>query len=468
MLFSMIRFYNTLAEGKQAFKPVVQGKVGLYSCGPTVYNYAHIGNFMAYLFTDFLKRFLKYRGFAVKHVMNITDVDDKTIRDSQKQGKSLKEFTRFFEAEFFKDVDALGIEHADVYPRATEHVNEMVALVKTLLDNRLAYKGEDGSVYFSIKKFKEYGRLSGVSLKGLEDGASGRVKKDEYAKESASDFCLWKAWDAGDGDVFWNTELGKGRPGWHIECSAMSTKYLGKHFDIHSGGVDLVFPHHENEIAQSRGAGMAFANYWLHNNHLMVDGKKMSKSLGNFYTFRDVVAKGHSPKAFRFLILSTHYRSQLNFTFEALDAAGNTVKKINEFALRLEEVKQEKDDGSLKKLLTKARKEFTASLDDDLDVATALAIFFEFTTNANKALDNKNVSSKTAKEVLLFLKDFDYLFCVLEEKTAIPQEITRMVEERELARKAKDFKKSDELRNEITRLGYAVQDTSDGPVVRKA
>ena len=463
-----MKLYDTLTRKKEELKPLNGNEIRYYSCGPTVYNYAHVGNYRAYLATDLVKKWLKLQGLKVRHVMNLTDVDDKTIRDSRKAGKSLREFTRFYEKAFFEDLEALGIEKAESYPRATDHIPEMVSLVKKLVSKGKAYKGDDGSFYYSISKFKGYGKLSGLKLESLEEGASGRVKKDEYAKENASDFVLWKAWDKDDGDVFWETELGKGRPGWHLECSAMSRKYLGDSFDLHSGGVDLIFPHHENEIAQSQGIGIKFARHWMHNEHLLVNGQKMSKSLGNFYTLRDVLAKGFSAKAFRYLMLATHYRSQLNFTFEALEAAENTVRKINEFAFRLENVNEQKDDGSASKLLAKTIKSHSDALNDDLDVASALAEFFNFVKETNKAIDEKNLSKKTAQKTLSFLKDFNYLFGVLEEKSKVPKQILALVEEREKARQLKDFKKADELRHEITKLGFQIQDTEKGPVVKKA
>ena len=289
-----ILLFNTLTRRKEPFTPLEIGKVKMYTCGPTVYDYAHIGNFRAFLFEDLLKRWLLLQGFKVTHVMNLTDVDDKTIRGSQKQGLPLRQFTDFYIKAFFEDIKTLNILAADVYPRATDRIPEMVALIKTLMDKGYAYRGEDGSIYYCISKFPDYGKLS--KLKTAELKAGARVSQDEYAKEEAQDFALWKAWTPEDGDVFWETELGKGRPGWHIECSAMSMKYLGETFDIHCGGVDNIFPHHENEIAQSEAAsGKKFVNYWLHNEHLQVEGKKMSKSLGNYYTLRDLLAKQCDP-----------------------------------------------------------------------------------------------------------------------------------------------------------------------------
>ncbi|RMF88331.1 MAG: cysteine--tRNA ligase, partial [Nitrospinota bacterium] len=317
----MLKFYNSLTRRKEEFHPIEPGRVRMYTCGPTVYDYAHIGNFRAYIFEDILRRYLKYKGYQVTQVMNITDVDDKTIRESRRRGMSLKEFTSFYVQAFFEDLETLNIERAEYYPAATEHIDQMVALIKRLIENGHTYE-VDGSIYFRISTFPAYGRLAGLDAVQLQGGASGRVDADEYGKEDVRDFVLWKAWREEDGDVFWETELGKGRPGWHIECSAMSMHYLGEHFDIHTGGIDNLFPHHENEIAQSEAATKKpFVNYWLHCQHLLVNNAKMSKSLGNFYTLRDLLERGYKPKAIRYALLSTHYRQQHNFTFEGLAAA---------------------------------------------------------------------------------------------------------------------------------------------------
>src|SRR4030065_1580791 len=322
-----ICFFNTFTRQKEIFNPINPNEVRMYTCGPTVYDYAHIGNFRAFLFEDLLKRWLKHRGFKVTHVMNLTDVDDKTILGSKKQQIPLRQYTEFYAKAFFEDAKALNIEPADQYPRATEHIPEMTTLIKQLLCKGYAYKGEDDSIYYAISKFKEYGKLSKIRVQDLKKGV--RVKTDEYAKEEAQDFALWKAWTAEDGDVFWETELGKGRPGWHIECSPMSMKYLGETFDIHFGGVDNIFLHHVNEIAQSQAAtGKKFVNYWLHSAHLLVEGMKMAKRLGNFYTLRDLLNKGWNPVVIRYLLISTHYRQQLNFTIEGLEASKNAPQKL--------------------------------------------------------------------------------------------------------------------------------------------
>ena len=332
---SNIYFFNTLTRKKEVFKPLDEGKVKIYTCGPTVYDFAHIGNFRAFLFEDLLKRWLIQRGFKVTHVMNLTDIDDKTIKGSQTQKVPLRQFTEFYVKAFFEDIKALNIQPADVYPKATDHIPEMVALIKTLMAKGIAYKGEDGSIYYAISKFPDYGKLSKIKPAELKAGA--RVSQDEYTKEEAQDFAVWKAWTLEDGDVFWETELGKGRPGWHIECTAMSLRYLGETLDIHAGGVDLIFPHHENEIAQSESlTGKLFSRFWLHAEFLMVEGQKMSKSLGNYYTLRDLVAKGHAPEAIRYLLASVPYRKSLNFTMDGLKAAAVAIDRLRNFKLRLE------------------------------------------------------------------------------------------------------------------------------------
>ncbi|MFA5126282.1 MAG: cysteine--tRNA ligase, partial [archaeon] len=320
----VLKFFNSFGNELQEFNPINPGFVGLYTCGPTIYNFIHIGNFKCYSWEDLLKRYLIFKGFKVKQVMNFTDVDDKTIKASIQNKMALSEYTDVYKKAFQADSKLLNLLPAEIYCPATEHIPEMVSLVKKLLDKGVAYRGEDGCIYFSIKKFPAYGKLAGINVKKLKAGA--RIKQDEYEKEGVGDFALWKAWDENDGPVFWETELGKGRPGWHIECSAMSMKYLGEHFDIHTGGVDNKFPHHENEIAQSEAAtGKKFVNYWMHTAHLMVEGKKMSKSLGNFFTLRDLLDKGFKPMAIRYVFLNTHYRQPLNFTFESVKDAQKTL-----------------------------------------------------------------------------------------------------------------------------------------------
>jgi len=458
-----LKLYNTLTRKKEVFKPLKGNLVGIYSCGPTVYDFAHIGNYRAYLATDILKRYLRHKGFKVKHVMNITDVDDKTIAASQREGISLSEYTERYTKAFFEDIKTLNIEEADVYPRATENIKEMAALIKKLVDKGYAYKTDNGSVYYDISKFKNYGKLSHTKIKELKVGA--RVSQDSYEKENAKDFALWKGYTAEDGDVSWETEIGKGRPGWHIECSVMSIKYLGETFDIHSGGVDLVFPHHENEIAQSEAAtGKKFVNLWFHNEHLLVDNKKMAKSFGNFYTLRDLFIKGYEAKPVRYLLISSHYRQKLNFSFEGLEAAKNAIERLQNFILKLMEEKGREDNKKIKKLIDDAGKKFEEKMDDDLNISEALAVVFSFITDINK----EKISKKNADDILKLMKEFDSVLGIIDfKKENIPGEILQLVEERENARKNREWEKADKARKEIKEKGFIVEDTKEGPRIRK-
>ncbi len=450
----MIKLYNSAVKKVEEFKPIESGKVGMYSCGPTVYNYLHIGNYRAYIFSDLLKRALLMNGLSVNHVMNITDVDDKTIRDSQKAGKSLKEFTEIYTADFMRDLDSLSIIPAATFPKATEHIPEMVSMVESLIDSDHAYKAADGSVYFDISSFAKYGELSGVDLSGTQQ--TERAKKDEYSKEDAQDFALWKAYDSEDGDVSWDTTLGKGRPGWHIECSAMSTKYLGNHFDIHTGGVDLIFPHHENEIAQSVCCGGDFVNYWMHNEHLMVDGKKMSKSLGNQYTLRDIQAKGFSPLAFRYFLLQAHYRTQTNFTWEALEASQNALRNLYHAVRGL---KSGFFASLFSKIDTKSMSKFIFAISDDLDSPKALATMWDMLKSDLKPANKLQTVLEMDEFLGLGIKS------ALELKT--PSDIQNLVTMREQARKNKNYEESDRLREKIRSKGFEVLDTPNGPVIEK-
>ncbi len=460
---SNVRLFNTLTRQKEELRPIAQGKIGMYTCGPTVYDYAHIGNFRAFLFEDLLKRWLQHRGYIVKHVMNLTDVDDKTIRGSKAQGKPLRAYTDFYANAFFEDIKALNIETATVYPRATDHIPEMVTLVKRLLEKGIAYRGEDSSIYFAISKFPDYGKLSHIRLSELKAGA--RVRQDEYSKEQAQDFALWKAWTPDDGDVFWETELGKGRPGWHIECSAMSTKYLGETFDIHCGGVDNIFPHHENEIAQSEAAtGKRFVHIWMHNEHLQVEGKKMAKSLGNFYTLRDLLAKGLDPLAIRYLLLSTHYRQQFNFTFEALNAAKSAIERLVNLQLRLKDAKGKGDPKQVEELIDRVHLSFGEAMDDDLNISVALASLFEFVRDVNNLLDSAVISDIEAKRFNAVIEDFDRVLGVLPKvrEESLPKEVEDLIERREEARKTKDWKTADAVRNQLRAMGIVLEDTAQG------
>ncbi len=456
--------FNTLTRRKEEFIPILPGKVKMYTCGPTVYDYAHIGNFRAFLFEDLLKRWLEYKGFKVTHVMNLTDVDDKTIKGSQQKAIPLRQFTDFYAKAFFEDIKTLNIKNADVYPRATDHIPEMVAIIKTLQAKGYGYIGEDKSIYFKVCKFPNYGKLSHLKVDELKVGA--RVSQDEYAKEEAQDFALWKAWCVEDGDVYWETELGKGRPGWHIECSAMSMKYLGETFDIHCGGVDNMFPHHENEIAQSEAAtGKKFVNYWMHNEHLQVEGKKMSKRFGNFYTLRDLLAKGYDPIAIRYLLMSTHYRQQFNFTLEGLDAAKAAIERLRNFVRRLHEVESVVETGKVAVLTAKLDACFGGSMDDDLNVATALSSLFDFIREMNVLLDANMVSKKEAAEVGGVMMRLDEVLGVIgkvEVEEALPQDIDALVQKREVARKTKNWKEADAIRAQLKSMGIVLEDTAQG------
>ncbi len=457
----MLKFFNTLTRKLEEFKPLNKGSVRMYTCGPTVYNYPHIGNYRAYVFEDVLRRYLKYKGYTVTQVMNITDVDDKTIRDSQKEGISLSEFTQRYEKGFLEDLKTLNIEKAEHYPRATDYVNEMVEIIKVLLKKGIAYKTGDGSIYYDISKFKGYGKLAHIKVENLKEGA--RVKNDEYEKEEAKDFALWKSWDENDGPVFWNTELGKGRPGWHIECSAMSIKLLGEQFDIHTGGIDNIFPHHENEIAQSEAySDKKFVNYWMHCDHLLVEGKKMSKSLGNFFTLRDILDKKYDPKAIRYLLISVHYKQQLNFTFSALDASKSAVSRLNEFIKNLGDAGG-KENKKVASTIKKARLDFEKSLDDDLNMSNALAAVFDFVRDVNRMMEEGELSKNNASECAALMKEFDKILGVLDEKEEILEgEIVALIEKRENARRGKNFVESDRIRDSLLERGIILEDTPKG------
>jgi cysteinyl-tRNA synthetase len=461
---SRIYFFNTLTRKKEIFKPLELAKVKMYTCGPTVYDFAHIGNFRAFLFEDLLKRWMVQRGFKVTHVMNLTDIDDKTIKGSQKQGVPLRQFTDFYVKAFFEDIKALNIEPADIYPKATDHIPEMVDLIKTLMKKGYAYRGEDSSIYFSVSKFADYGKMSKIKVDELKVGA--RVSQDEYTKEEAQDFALWKAWTPEDGDVYWETELGKGRPGWHIECSAMSMKYLGETFDIHCGGVDNMFPHHENETAQSEAAtGKKFVNYWLHNEHLQVEGKKMSKRLGNYYTLRDLLAKGYDPIAIRYLLMSTHYRQQFNFTFEGLEAAKGAVDRLKNFVRRLHDTDGKGSDGNVATFIEKAEICFGGSMDDDLNIGIALASLFDFVREINNLLDVNKVSKAEATDVGGLMMKFDSVLGIVgkvEVEEALAPDIDVLVQKREVARKAKNWKEADAIRAQLKTMGIVLEDTAQG------
>jgi cysteinyl-tRNA synthetase len=442
----MLRLYNTLTKKKEEFKPIKKGQVGMYSCGPTVYNNAHIGNLRTFISGDVLKRVFLFNKYPVKHVMNITDVDDKTIKGSKKEGLSLKEFTEKYEKIFLKDLEELNIIKPEIMPKATQHINEMVSIIKKLLEKGYAYKAEDG-IYFSVSKFKMYGKLA--NLKNVKAKKS-RIKNDEYDKDSIQDFALWKFWTEEDGNVFWETEIGKGRPGWHIECSAMSSKYLGQPFDIHTGAIDLIFPHHTNEIAQSEAAfGKKFVNYWMHFGFLNMKEGKMSKSLGNILTLNDLKEKGYSGLVYRYLTLTTHCRSPLLFSMDILQNAKNSYERLKNIISEL------KDD---KKINNEYLEGFEKAMNDDLNAPEALQVLW------------KLVRDEKAEGKINTIKKMDEVFgldLLKKEKISVTNEIQKFVDEREKARKNKDWKKADELRDKIKDLGYNISDTKEGPKITK-
>jgi cysteinyl-tRNA synthetase len=395
--------------------------------------------------------------------MNLTDVDDRTIKASKESGIPLNVHTKRYIDTFFQHKEQMNIEQAEYYPRATEHINEMVEFVKKLMEKGYAYRAEDGSIYYDISKFKDYGKLSKMKLKELKMGA--RVKVDTYEKEQAWDFALWKAWDKNDGDVFWKTEIGKGRPGWHVECSVMSMKYLGETLDIHSGGADLVFPHHENEIAQSEAVtGKRFVNYWMHVEFLMVEGERMAKSLGNYYTLQDLLDKGYNATAVRYLLMSTHYRQQLNFTFEGLKAAQSAVERLTIFLQRLAEVKGRLAGEELENLMKATRNDFEKAFDDDLNVTKALAAIFDFMRDVNRMIDQGKVDRKEARAVHDLMIRFDKVLAIMGEvkKELLPKDVEQLIQKREAARKARDWKTADDIRHKLYEMGIILEDTTAG------
>ncbi len=460
-----IYFTNTLSGLKEEFKPIKEGYVGLYTCGPTVYNYIHIGNLRTFLWEDILKRFLEYKGFEVNHIMNITDVDDKTIRDSKNEGLTLKEFTEKYTQSFFEDIDRVRIKRAKVYPKATEHIKEMVEIIKKLEERGHTYIS-DGSVYFKISTFKEYGKLSHIDLSGIKPGV--RVELDEYEKEDVRDFALWKA--TKEGEPYWDTYYGKGRPGWHIECSAMSMKYLGETFDIHCGAVDNIFPHHENEIAQSECAtGKPFVKYWLHAEHLIVEGEKMSKSKGNFYTLRDLLNKGYSPLPIRYLLISVPYKSKLNFTFPSLEGAYQSIQRLESFVLRLKEIyESSKEVGKdILKELSEFKTNFINALEDDLNTAEALGHLFSFIKSMNILIEEGELSALNAGLILNNLRAFDKILDVFPQPTQMEEEVLGLIKLRESLRKEKKFNEADEIRGKLKEMGIILEDTPYGTRFKK-
>jgi cysteinyl-tRNA synthetase len=473
----MLHLFNSLSRKIETFKPIQAGLVKLYNCGPTVYNYVHLGGLRNCIFIDLLKRYLEYRDFKVKQVMNITDVEDKTIKGSQKAKKTLKEFTNFYYRAFIRDLKSLNIKLPDIMPRATNHIPEMVNLIKGLIKKRFAYKTSDGSVYFKIAKFSRYGQLAQIDKQKLKPDVEGRLSlRDEYSKEDINDFVLWKAWRPSDGKVFWQTDLGRGRPGWHIECSAMSMKYLGKSFDIHSGGVDLIFPHHTNEIAQSEAAtGKKFVNYWLHNAHLIIDGQKMSKSLGNFYTLGDVQKRKLNPLLLRLILLKTHYRQTLDFSFKNFDEAKAIALKFLNFLIELDFVQNKKNNNlRIKTLITACRHKFKKALDDDLNISSALAEMFGFMNEINNLMNRLNAGQ--AEEIKQFIFEIDSVLGFVESsyreyqfqknKLLKNKSIQSLLKKRDGLRKEKKYSEADKIRNQLIKKGIVVNDTPQGYQIR--
>jgi len=444
-----MKVYNSLTRREEDFAPMDGKEVRMYTCGPTVYNFAHIGNFRAYAFEDILRRTIEFNGWSVRQVMNLTDVDDKTIRGANAAGVALGDYTRTYKDAFFADLKVLNIEPAEVYPAATEHIPEMIALVESLVAKGVAYKSEDGSVYFNVRAFPGYGKLAHIDFDNQRTGA--RCLGDEYDKENVGDFALWKAWEESDGPVGWESPWGRGRPGWHIECSALSMKYLGETFDLHTGGIDNLFPHHENEIAQAEAAtGKQFVKTWMHCAHLRVNGEKMSKSLGNFFTLRDLLEKGWTGREIRYVLINAHYRAGLNFAFTALEDARRSLARIDECTAKA-------TDGEAPEWALKHLEDFKAAVNDDLNIPRAFASLFELVREAN---------AKGAAGTLGVFKSMDRVLGVIffgqAAREAPPPEVEALLARRKEARAAKNWAESDRLRDEIAALGWLVKDSRDG------
>jgi cysteinyl-tRNA synthetase len=462
-----LRFFNTLERKVVPFEPLEEGKVKIYACGPTVYGYSHIGNFRFFAFADLLRRYLRFRGYQVTFVMNVTDVDDRIINIAREKGIGINEVTEPFIKVLFEDLDTLNIEPADISPRATEHIEDMVNLVRALKEKGHAYE-QDGSYYFSIASFPDYGKLARLEEVDLKAGA--RLDSDRYEKEDVRDFALWKA--CKPGEHCWDSDLGRGRPGWHIECSAMAMRYLGKTFDIHLGGDDLIFPHHENEIAQSEGAtGVPFVRYWLHARHLIIDGRKMSRSEGNFFTLRELLERGEDARAIRFLLISTHYRRMLNFSFDALKASAATLARLDEFALRLQEESfSPGSTGEMKEAIQRCRNDFIAAMDDDLNISEALAALFVLVRDLNVAADEGRLKADDDAAALGLLRELDKVLGVIrfDRPPLGDAEIENLIEQRIQARAQRNFAEADRIRNLLAERGIILQDTPDGTRWRKA
>ncbi len=460
----MFRFFNTLSRQIEEFQPLEDRKVRMYICGPTVWNFAHIGNFRTFVFGDILRRYLKFKGYELTHVMNLTDIDDRIINEAAARNISIDEFTAPYEQYFLEDFDALGNERPEIIPRATHHIPEMIEIISTLLENGHAYES-DGSIYYRIAAFPGYGKLSKISFSGNIAGGSDRIDTDKYDKEDARDFALWKLVGPDD-EPGWDAPFGRGRPGWHIECSAMSMKYLGETFDLHAGGQDLQFPHHENEIAQSEGAtGKLFAKYWIHSEFLKIDDVTMSKSKGNYFTFRDLTKQGYSPLAIRYLLLSVPYRKQLNFTFEGLQGAESTVDRLRNFRslVRDARVEEGSNEGAAASV-GKALADFESAMDDDLNTAAALAAVHDMVREINTALAAGLLKADDQAAALNAIAKFDSVLGIFgaEDSQLLDADIEALIEERQNARRDRDFGRSDEIRDELAAKGIILEDTKDG------
>ena len=456
-----LKISNTLTGQMEEFRPLEDNLVRMYTCGPTVYGYAHIGNFRTFIFEDVLKRYLRFKGYRIKHVMNITDVDDKTIRDSKASEPSqLRKYTDQYTTAFMEDCRQLRIEEPDLVVHATDHIPEMVSLIERLTAKGHTYE-KDGSIYFRIASFKDYGKLSKLDKEGIKPGA--RVDVDEYEKQDARDFVLWKA--PKPEEPFWTTSIGSGRPGWHIECSAMSMKYLGDSFDLHCGGVDNIFPHHENEIAQSESVtGKPFVRYWMHGEHLIVEGEKMSKSKGNYYTLRDLLQKGIDPLDVRYVLLSIPYKHKLNFTFDALRQARSSLRRLQDFQIRLKtDHFPHEATAELHPLLRQAREQFEQAMDDDLNTAQALAVLFDLVREINIAMDQKGVSEEDHAAIHKAVAEINEVFDILAEpESEMDSRIRELIEQRNAARRARNFPLADQFRSQIYEMGYIIEDTREG------
>jgi cysteinyl-tRNA synthetase len=459
--------YNSISRQLEELKPLENNTVRLYTCGPTVYNYAHIGNFRAYMFEDILRRTIQFNGMNIRQVMNLTDVDDKTIRGSRAAGIPLCEYTKKYKDAFFEDLKKLNIQPAEVYPAATDHIPEMISLISSLVEKGIAYKSDDGSVYFSVTKFPGYGQLAHIDFDNQRTGA--RCAADEYDKENVGDFALWKAWEESDGDVVWDSPWGKGRPGWHIECSAMAMKYLGESFDLHTGGIDNLFPHHENEIAQAEAStGKKFVKTWMHCAHLRVNGEKMSKSLGNFFTLRDLLEKGYTGREIRYVLVNAHYRQGLNFAFTALEDARKAIERIDTCVEALEaKANGATAEETAPEFASKALADFTDAVNDDLNTSKAFASVFELVRASNGAL--ASLTPSQAASVVNTFRRMDEVLGIIffgkQAKAEIPEEVKALLQERAAARAAKDWGLSDKLRDDIAQLGWIVKDSREGQSV---